>query len=162
MIRERALQRRDAGKPAPVASLDVGAVIDFACAKCKRVTGHRVLRKVGVLPTRLECSVCAGTRAYRSPAAAAQAKLRRAAATSAIADPEEVWQRAMKAARGPAVAYSSSAHYPVGQRLSHADFGDGVVTARGSATVCTVVFRSGEKKMLMGSPERGGDEAAGA
>lgn len=141
----------------PVVALAVGAMIDSVCGKCKRATSHRVARKVGVQPTLLECTECAELHAYRSPAASAAAKRKReeTMAAARISTPEEAWTRAMKRAVGAPIVYSSARHFPVGQRLSHAQFGDGVVTSRGSGTVCTVVFQSGEKKLLMGSPERG-------
>jgi hypothetical protein len=155
-------RRGSAKAVTPPPTIAVGSMIDSACAKCKRVTSHRVARKVGVQPTLLECSVCTELHAYKSPAASAQAKRRRENTRRAddAPTPEEAWARAMKRAGDVAVAYSVAGHFPVGQRLSHREFGDGVVTRRASATVCTVIFQSGEKKLLMGSPDRPAESAA--
>jgi len=149
--------RRNTAKPVVAApSVAVGSMIDSVCGKCKRVTSHRVARKIGVQPTLLECTVCTEQHAYKSPAASAQAKKRREATLAAAisATPEEAWTRAMKRAGGSPIAYSTAGHFPVGQRLSHTQFGDGVVTRRASGTVCTVIFQEGEKRLLMGSPDR--------
>lgn len=162
-MKYRAPSRHLAAKSvAPVANIVVGSLIPSACGKCKKVTDHRVTRKIGAMPTSLECTVCSDSHAYRSPAASALAKQRRAAAL-ANAKPvsaEDVWSRVMRGARGPEVVYSTSGRYAVGQRLSHSEFGVGVVTALGSGTVCTVTFEVGEKRMLMGWSART-DEVAG-
>jgi hypothetical protein len=163
-VRYRAPGRREPAKPVasspPVA---VGSVLLASCGKCKKVTDHRVTRKVGGTPTFLECTVCADSHAYRSLIASARAKQRRAASLSSAkaVKPEDVWSRAMKGARGPAVSYSTAGRYALGQRLNHVEFGDGVVTALGSLTVCTVAFETGEKRLLMGWSPRV-QEAAGS
>jgi hypothetical protein len=142
---------RTPSSAAPV--LAVGSLMEATCKRCKKTTSHRVERKIGSTPTLLACTICAEQRTYRRTSGRDR---RRATATAdspspARLGPEELWDRAMKGGRGPAVEYTATAFYPVGQRLSHGEFGDGVVTAVGSATVCTVTFRSGEKKLLMGS-----------
>jgi hypothetical protein len=139
--------------------VSVGSMIDSVCGKCKRVTSHRVARKVGARPTLMECSVCAGLHGYKSPVASARAKKNKEQTAATSATPEERWLQAMKRAGGSPVAYAASGYFPVGQRLSHSAFGDGVVTSRASGTVCTVIFQCGEKKLLMASPNRPADEA---
>ena len=149
-------ERRSPAKVPTPAIVAVGSMIDSMCGKCKRATSHRVTRKIGVQPTLLACTVCAAEHAYKSPAASARAKKRReeTLANAVPMDPAEAWTRAMKRASGPPIAYSMAGHFPVGQRLSHSAFGDGVVTRRATDTVCTVIFQSGEKRLVMGSPSR--------
>jgi hypothetical protein len=132
--------------------------MDAVCRRCKARTSHRIERKVGSTPTLLGCTTCGEQRSYRRSTARDRRRSPSLPPPAAVgASPEAAWERAMKGARGPAVAYTTAAYYPLGQRLSHVDFGDGVVTAMTSATVCTVMFQCGEKKLLMGASLRAGE-----
>ncbi|MBM4268998.1 MAG: hypothetical protein FJ144_20715 [Deltaproteobacteria bacterium] len=126
--------------------VEVGAHVDASCGKCKSVTSHIVIAKIDATPTRVECRVCAAVHAYRAPRRVVKtAPTPRAESRT----PEAIWQDAMKRARGAAVPYSTRENYAVGARLTHASFGDGVVTRLSSPTVCEVVFETGAVKLLM-------------
>jgi hypothetical protein len=56
----------------------------------------------------------------------------------------------MRRADGTSIRYAASGHFEIGQRVAHATFGDGVVVALSSPTVCEVMFNTGTKKLLMG------------
>ncbi len=127
----------------------VGGYVDAACRKCKGVTSHIVLAKVGVKPTRVECRTCNAVHDFRPPTAV---KPRSASAKSAAANltPEQAWTEAMRRAKGEEVPYSTSGHYAVGARMRHASLGQGMVARLSSATVCEVIFATGTVKLIMG------------
>lgn len=144
-----------------VEKLGVGGHLDAACGKCKRVTNHVVLAKLGSKPTRVECRVCHAAHAYRAPEGSTRAPARREAGkvgtakttktAKVAASPEALWQDSMRRAQGPALAYAPSAKYAAGNKLRHPTFGEGVVVRLSSQTVCEVVFSTGTVKLLMGS-----------
>ena len=138
-------------------ALEVGSHIEASCGKCREMTSHVVLAKIGGKPTRVECRVCHATHQYKSgmPGTAARSATpgtaRKRASGAAAANPEEVWAKAMRAATGSQVTYSTGQHFVTGQRVKHATFGEGVVTRIASPTVCEVTFQTGVRKLLMGS-----------
>jgi hypothetical protein len=124
----------------------VGTYVDAACGKCKSVTSHIVLAKLGDKPTRVECRTCHAMHAYRLPG------VKKASAASRAlpkATPAETWAARMRQAKGEAVPYLPGGHYAVGSRLSHPSFGEGVVARQTSATVCEVIFAERTVKLLM-------------
>lgn len=127
-------------KEPPARPLLVGSSIDATCRKCKARTEHTVVAKVGVKPTRVECSVCKETHDYAAPPA------RRTAARPAVAP---TWAELLLATSGAATPYSVSGTYRVGTRVAHASFGEGVVLRHSSPTVCEVLFESRTVKLLM-------------
>jgi len=133
--------------PTPPRSIQVGDEVEAKCGKCKDITTHLVLAKIGWKPTRVECKVCSATHEFRSP----QAAKRKTATTRSAPTlpPEEHWQAAMKHAKGNARAYDREESYVIGSRIRHPSFGEGVVTDLCSTTVCEVAFESGIKKLLM-------------
>jgi hypothetical protein len=132
--------------------LGVGGHLDAACGKCKRVTSHVVLAKVGNKPTRVECRVCHSAHAYRAQDSS-PARTRRdpAKAAKPAASPEAAWAESMRRAQGEAVPYAASGRYTVGTRVKHSRFGEGVVIRLSSPTVCEVIFSTGTLKLVMGS-----------
>ena len=139
--------QRHSSAPPPARSqgVTVGSEIETSCTKCKSVTPHVVMAKVGPVPTRVECRICSTLHAYRAP--------RRPSEPKAPADERSVkvhWQDAMKRARGAPVTYSTGSYYEVGARLKHLSFGEGVVARLPSTTVCEVIFETGPVKLLMG------------
>lgn len=131
----------------------VGGYVDAYCGKCKGVTSHIVLAKVGVKPTRVECRTCHAMHAYKAGASASGSTRSSGRTSSRAAEPrpEEVWASSMRQARGEAITYTPGGQYQVGNRLQHARFGEGVVVRLASGTVCEVVFKTGTVKLIMGS-----------
>jgi hypothetical protein len=127
----------------------VGAETDAMCGKCKKATRHIILAMVGVKPSRVECKTCSAQHAFRSTKGNAASRTRAAAAVPTLT-PEEAWTQAMRRADGVTIRYLTSGHFEVGQRVTHPTFGDGVVVALSSPTVCEVMFNTGTKKLLMG------------
>ena len=140
-------RRAAAGKgETAVPVVSVGAHVNASCGKCKSVTSHIVLAKVGARPTRVECRVCHAMHAYKTSATS-----RAPSARAAEQTPEEVWTSSMRQARGATVPYATSGRYTVGARLKHPTFGEGVVARLSSNTVCEVVFITGTVKLIMGA-----------
>jgi hypothetical protein len=144
-------QKRSPSTPLPVrAALMVGAEIQTSCTKCKSVTTHVVVAKLGSVPTSVQCRTCSTLHAYRT----ARSARPKGATPIDERTVEVIWQDAMRRARGAAVAYSASSYYEVGARLSHLSFGEGVVSRLPSTTVCEVIFSTGPVKLLMGGSRR--------
>jgi hypothetical protein len=138
-------------------ALAVGGHTDAYCGKCKSVTSHIVLAKIGVKPTRVECRVCHAMHAYKPTASATASRSSSGRTTSRAAEPapEEVWASSMRQARGETIKYVPSGRYVAGNRLQHARFGEGVVVRLSSGTVCEVVFKTGTVKLIMGATAQG-------
>jgi len=125
--------------------LVVGAEIQAACGKCKIRTGHTVIAKVGVKPTRVECLTCKDVHAYK-----AAPTRRPALARIDNLSPEEAWNVSMRHTQGVvAMPYVAGGRYAVGGRVVHPSFGEGVVARLSSPTVCEVVFSSRTVKLIM-------------
>lgn len=140
----------------------VGGYVDAWCGKCKDVTSHIVLAKVGAKPTRVECRTCHAMHQYKAAATAAKSSSSgtrapgsRPTTRSKAAEPkpEEAWAASMRQARGDAIKYEPGGQYVVGNRLNHARFGEGVVVRLSSGTVCEVVFKTGTVKLIMGAAQ---------
>jgi len=142
-VQTRGPQNSKAPKP-----LAVGAETDAMCGKCKKLTRHIIIAMLSGKPSRVECKVCAATHAFRSGKSAPRG--RAAVPAAPVLTAEEIWTQAMRRADGISIRYAMSGHYEVGQRVTHATFGDGVVVGLPSPTVCEVVFNTGTKKLLMG------------
>jgi hypothetical protein len=134
-----------------VEKMTVGSHLDASCGKCKRVTSHVVLAKLGTKPTRVECRVCHAAHAYRTPASPRTTRRDTTKPAKAAASPEAAWADVMRRAQGAAVPYVSGGRYTVGTKMKHARFGEGVVVRLSSSTVCEVVFETGTLKLVMGS-----------
>ena len=145
-------QKRHSSAPLPVRSpgVTVGSEIETSCTKCKSITAHAVVAKLGAVPTRVECHVCSTVHAYRAPRRSTGAKATAVDERSV----ETIWQDAMKRSRGAAVPYSASGYFEIGARLNHLSFGEGVVARLPSTTVCEVIFATGAVKLLMGGASR--------
>ncbi len=133
---------------APPRNIEVGDDVDAKCTKCKGVTKHIVLAKIGWKPTRVECHTCKGQHAFRAPGT-----VTRKAATKAApeATPEEQWKALMKNVTGDPRPYDTTGEYVLGICIKHKKFGEGVVVGLSSSTVCEVAFEDGVKKLIMGS-----------
>jgi hypothetical protein len=144
--------RTPAGKAADGAT--VGSYVNALCGKCKSMTSHIVLAKIGGRPTRVECRTCHAMHAYRSgepkPRSSGSGTTRSTARAPKVS-PEEIWAAIMRQGRGEVQPYSTGGRYAVGARLRHPSFGEGVVARLSSTTVCEVVFATGTVKLIMGA-----------
>ncbi len=134
--------------PPPPKTIEVGDDVDAKCTKCKGVTKHIVLAKIGWKPTRVECHTCKGQHAFRAPGTATR---KTAAKAAPDIPPEEQWKAVMKNVTGTPRPYETSGEYTLGIHMKHKKFGEGVVIGLNSQTVCEVAFEEGIKKLIMGS-----------
>ena len=126
--------RRRAAPAVQVApAVVIGSPVQAACSKCKAMTPHVILAKIGVKPTRVECVTCKDAHVFKP------ALVRRSPITAGMS-PQEAWAASMRHARGESTPYSASGRYAVGSRVSHPSFGDGVVAKLTSTTVCEVLL----------------------
>ncbi|MFN8603339.1 MAG: hypothetical protein U0842_22935 [Candidatus Binatia bacterium] len=132
-------RKKPAEKPETVTNL-LGSEIDARCKKCRATTKHVVIGKVGPKPTRVRCGTCEFEHEYTAPRA------RRAATATQAQLP---WAEALAQSRATAAPYSADTSYRVGSRVTHASFGEGVVVALASPTVCEVLFESRTVKLVM-------------
>ena len=139
-------RRRPAPPHAPPEKSILGTEIESKCRKCKKMTQHVVLAKVGSKPTRVRCTACETEHEHTV------SRPRRVADAVARQLP---WAEALAEARGVAVPYTSAATYRVGARVSHPSFGEGVVVRQASPTVCEVLFESRPVKLLMAATPSG-------
>lgn len=129
-------------------TIEVGDEVDAKCTKCKGVTKHIVLAKIGWKPTRVECITCKGQHQFRAPGSTTRKAAPKAAPE---VSPEEQWKALMKNVTGDPRPYEMAGEYTVGVHLKHKKFGEGVVIGLNSATVCEVAFEEGVKKLIMGA-----------
>jgi len=150
--------RTPAQKPAQANGVSVGSYVNALCGKCKSMTSHIVLAKIGTTPTRVECRTCHAMHQYRSGQPKPRTSGTTARGTSRSApkvSPEELWAAIMRQGRGEVQPYSTGGRYAVGARLRHPSFGEGVVARLSSTTVCEVVFATGTVKLIMGAAPGG-------
>ena len=101
-----------------VEKMGVGSHLDATCGKCKRVTNHVVLAKLGPKPTRVECRVCHSAHAYRTTTSAASRTRKDSTKPAKVAaSPEAAWADVMRRAQGAPVPYVLGGRYTVGTKM---------------------------------------------
>lgn len=115
--------------------IQAGSSVESLCRKCKTVTDHHVVVMDGEKIVKVECKVCSGRHAYKSPQAAAaepkvrstQPKASRQPVTSKkqSATVEAMWEKAVAGAAP--VPYSMTGCFRSGDVIDHPTFGLGAV-----------------------------------
>jgi hypothetical protein len=124
--------------------LEVGDKIDAWCGRCRTMLRHTIEIITGEKIGRVSCNSCKGRHLYR----AQQPKTRGAAAAASQARKYEVLVRGRTEANS--TPYSSSARFQIGQLVSHAAFGLGVVTGIRDSVKIDVCFAESEKVLQQG------------
>lgn len=145
--------------------LTAGREVDAWCAKCKRISGHRILAMMGTQPARVQCIHCNSEHNYKPRAPGDKPEtggvVRRAAGTRAATrssltkaeqarrEKEQTWERATSG-KTPSEfrKYDVKQRFVEGDILRHTKFGDGVVLRVIDAAKIEVLFRDGEAKTL--------------
>lgn len=140
-------RKRAVEKPEPPISV-VGTEIATRCRKCRATTTHVVIAKVGSKPTRVRCGACELEHEYT---------VTRPRRATAVKPNQLPWAEAIAQSSAVATPYSAGASYRVGARIAHPSFGEGLVVALASATVCEVLFESRTVKLLMKGQPSGFD-----
>ncbi len=125
-------------------TLEVGNKIDAWCGRCKAVLRHTIEIITGEKVRRVNCNSCKGRHLYR----AQQPRARGAAAALSQERKYELLLRGRTEANS--TPYSSSARFQVGQLVSHAAFGLGVVTGSRDNVKIDICFAGGERVLQQG------------
>jgi hypothetical protein len=137
-------------------TLKVGKNIDGWCTRCKLVLGHTIEAMAGGKITRVHCNTCGGQHAHRAEPPRSRVAAERAPGVGGRASKEQVKRESeydallrgrTKAASRP---YSTSARFAVGELISHATFGLGVVTGERDSIKIDILFANGPKVLLQG------------
>ncbi|MBI3767083.1 MAG: hypothetical protein HY271_01165 [Deltaproteobacteria bacterium] len=139
-------------------ALKVGKNIDGWCTRCKLVLGHTIEAIAGGKITRVHCNTCGGQHAHRVEAPRTRVAAERApgGGGGSRASKEQVKRESeydallrgrTKAASRP---YSTSTRFAVGELISHATFGLGVVTGERDSIKIDILFANGPKVLLQG------------
>jgi len=125
-------------------TLEVGNKIDAWCGRCKMMLRHTIEVITGEKIGRVHCNSCQGRHLYR----AQQPRTRGAAAALTQERKYELLVRGRTEANS--TPYSSSARFKVGQLISHASFGLGVVIGARDNVKIDICFPEGEKVLMQG------------
>ncbi len=134
----------------------VGKNVDGWCTRCKLVLAHTIEVVTDGKIARVHCNTCGGRHTHRPQAPHATKSAARGSRVrerpSVVPDKQINEYRALLRGRTEAAArpYSTSARFAVGQLVSHAAFGVGVVTAERESTKIDVVFADGPRVLLHG------------
>jgi hypothetical protein len=123
---------------------EVGNKIDAWCGRCKSMLRHTIEVITGEKIGRVHCNSCEGRHLYR----AAAPRTRGAAAALTQERKYELLVRGRTEASS--TPYSSSARFEIGQLVSHAAFGLGVVTGARDNVKIDICFPEGEKVLMQG------------
>ena len=123
----------------------LGTKIDGWCGACKVVIRHTVVAVAAKKITRVHCNTCGRRHAHRvQPPGTRQGA---ASATRHALKYEELLAGRTKANSTP---YSTAARFRIGELVSHAAFGLGVVTASRDGIRIDIVFADGAKVLQQG------------
>lgn len=125
-------------------TFEVGNKIDAWCGRCKTMLRHTIEVITGEKIGRVHCNSCKGRHLYR----AQQPRTRGAAAAISQERKYELLLRGRTEANS--TPYSSSARFKIGQLVSHAAFGLGVVTGARDNVKIDICFAGGEKVLQQG------------
>lgn len=126
---------------------DVGEEITSRCTKCKKDTEHVIESKVGKKIGKVRCRVCESTHNYRKAGSTTSASGRKRSKMTA----EETWNHRMRtASSAKKVVYTLSGVYKLNDVIDHSHFGLGSVTQILPEDKIQVIFKEGEKILIMG------------
>ena len=135
-----------------MATPGVGQDIEALCGRCGQVW-HVVMAKMGDRIAKVVCKRCGGHHRYRSDSEGPEAEAPRARtrsfssgrSRSAAKTPTPVPVVPAFDPSKPSRPYAASAQYAAGERITHPQFGTGVVAGSPGAGKIDVVFPSGSR-----------------
>jgi hypothetical protein len=121
--------------------LEEGHKVDGWCGRCKLMLRHTIDTITAAKITRVHCNTCGGRHAHRAQPP------RSRLANGAVPITQERRYALLLRGRTDAhsTPYSSSARFEVGQLVSHAAFGLGVVTGERDRVKIDILFADGAK-----------------
>jgi predicted nucleic acid-binding Zn-ribbon protein len=131
--------------------MSVGSETRAICKKCGDVW-HVVIALVDQRIAKVECRECGARHRYRAATGEKGAARARPAARSTGSRARKSEKREIVEAdeSRPRRAFSMSETYEVGDRVTHPNFGEGVVQQITAPTKIVVLFHAGEKTLVHG------------
>ena len=126
-------------------TLAVGTKIDGWCGACKVVIRHTVVAVAEKKITRVHCNTCGRRHAHRVQPP--RARRGTAAVTSRALKYQELLGGRTQANSTP---YSTAARFRIGELVSHAAFGLGIVTGARDGIKIDILFAEGAKVLQHG------------
>lgn len=139
--------------------LQAGSTIESTCRKCKGVTDHHVVVMVDGAIAKVQCKVCSGRHAYRSPKEepktriARPGKAKKSVAITAKKPPVvfEHWEKMVGGASGDKILrYAMDGTFQAGDVIDHKAFGLGYVQKFIKPNMIEVLFRDSIKNLRCG------------
>ncbi|HDQ40969.1 MAG TPA: hypothetical protein ENN39_08095 [Desulfonatronum sp.] len=137
-------------------TIQAGSSIQSICRKCKGATEHHVVVMVEGTIAKVQCKVCGGRHAYRSPVEKPKTVSPRPAKNKKLAPvpakkPSEVlehWTKMINEASGePILPYAMDCAFQTGDVIDHQRFGLGYVQKFMKPNVIEVLFKDSIKNL---------------
>jgi hypothetical protein len=126
-------------------TLEVGDKLDGWCGRCKLVLRHTVEAIKAEKITRVHCNTCGGQHAHRAKGPRARV------GTGPQMSPETRYAHLLRGRTdASATPYATSARFAIGELVSHATFGLGIVTAARDSVKIDILFADGAKVLQQG------------
>lgn len=138
--------------------IQAGSSVESQCKKCKTVTDHHVVVMDGDKIAKVECKVCGGRHAYKSPKEVpAEPKVRTAAPRTPrqsatqkkqSATVQALWEKSVNAAAP--MPYSMTGNFKAGDVINHPTFGLGAVQKFMRPNTIEVLFQDSLRNLRCG------------
>jgi hypothetical protein len=137
-------------------TMQAGSSVQSICRKCKGVTDHHVVVMIDEAIAKVQCKVCNGRHAYRSPEEKPKTKTprsgksKKAAAVPAKKSPVvlEHWEKMVGDVSGDRVLpYAMNGAFQAGDVIDHQTFGRGYVQKYMKPNMIEVLFRDSIKNL---------------
>jgi hypothetical protein len=141
-----------------MANTAVGKEALAYCTSCKMDLGHTVVAMKGDRIAKVQCRTCKKEHAYKAPKGVTEPTAEKPAkkASKKAAAPESnpielEWEKLMNAHKDvPLRPYGMKTKYALGDRLSHPNFGEGIVGKLIYPNKIEVIFRTDVKVLIHG------------
>jgi len=131
------------------------------CTSCKRDVNHIIVAMKGERIAKVQCLSCKKEHVYRAPKGITEAPVKTPRTRkSAASEPthssiEAEWEKLMNTHKDlPMKAYSTKAHFGLGEKLSHPTFGNGIVGKLIYPNKLEVIFQTDIKVLIHAGEKR--------
>ena len=141
-------------------TLKAGTNIDGWCTRCKLMLRHTIEAMAGEKITRVHCNTCGGQHAHRTKPPGTRVGAKRVSGsrgdgrtTREQGSREGQYGTLLRGRTGASArpySTSGSGRFAVGELVSHATFGLGVVTGERDSIKIDILFADGPKVLLQG------------
>lgn len=127
------------------------------CTSCKMDLNHVIVSMQGDRIAKVECRTCKKTHVYKAPKGVTEPpkkRTKKAAAAAESAPIEVEWEKLMAVHKNaPLKSYSMKGHFALGDKISHPNFGEGIVGKLIYPNKVEVIFKT-DLKVLIHAGER--------